>query len=270
MKKLYTILLAALCSAGAAATELTFWIGNQKITPGTTVAFDEMTVNDLGTYKEVTMDPGLSLSTNIFSSDITITATCQSGQTIRMCAGGSCKGGESVTKDNVTIATGQKLPLEFEGEFLACGDRHVVLCDALSSLAAAAGAHAYRLAALAGGGDCDVGGEDVGRERQPWIHCYLFVCSEVVDCHFVEGDSGAGGDFLVSDPECQLRGGGSGGAERREQDGVEFLHMIQLFGWFVTLARAACSTAPPFFRKATAARLAGTHFSVAVFLRGME
>ncbi len=114
MKKLCTIMLAALCYAGAGAIELTFWIGNQKIAPGSTIAFDEMTVNDLGTYKEVTMDPGLSLSTNIFSSDITITATCQSGQTIRMCAGGSCKGGESVTKDNVTIATGQKLPLEFE------------------------------------------------------------------------------------------------------------------------------------------------------------
>lgn len=114
MRKFYLMMLAGLCGLAAQAIELTFWIGNQKITPGETIEFNDVTVTDMETYKEVTMKPSLYLSTNIYSSSLTVKATCTSGQTIQMCAGGRCQGGVSVTKEKVTVQTGQKFPLEFD------------------------------------------------------------------------------------------------------------------------------------------------------------
>ena len=39
----------------AQAMELTFWLGDKKIEPGTTAEFTEVTVDDYGDYKEVFM-----------------------------------------------------------------------------------------------------------------------------------------------------------------------------------------------------------------------
>lgn len=119
MKKIYMFLLGSLACIGANAIELTFYLGNQKLTPGSTVEFNGVTVDDLGSCNEVNMSPRLYLSSNIYSSDISVTAECTSGQTIQMCAGGLCNGGDTVTKENVKIQTNQKLDLEFhyQGEF---------------------------------------------------------------------------------------------------------------------------------------------------------
>lgn len=106
-------LLGSLACVSAQAIELGFYLGNQKLTPGSTVEFNDITVDDLGTYIEVNMEPQLYLSTNIYSSDISIIAECTSGQTIELCAGGTCKGGVSVTEKNVKIQTNQKLELGF-------------------------------------------------------------------------------------------------------------------------------------------------------------
>ncbi len=121
MKKFLLLLAGVSAYLSADAIELTFWMGNQKITPDQTVKFTKIqieTYEDDG-YKEVKMDPKLTISSDIFSSDVQITATCTSGQDIQMCAGGSCMGGSTVTKKGVTVRPNQKLDLGFDyaGEF---------------------------------------------------------------------------------------------------------------------------------------------------------
>ena len=121
MKKFLLLLAGVSAYMSADAIELTFWMGNQHITPDQTVKFTDIDIvnYDEDGYKEVKMDPKLSISSNIFSSDVKITATCTSGQSIQMCAGGLCRGGVTVTKEGVTVRPNQKLDLGFDyaGEF---------------------------------------------------------------------------------------------------------------------------------------------------------
>lgn len=114
MKK-YLLLIAALAAyCSASALQLTFMLGNKAITPGETITFNDITVTDYETYKEVKMKPELYLTTDIYSSKIKVTAKCTSGQVIQLCAGGTCRAGEEVVKENVTIQTNQKLDLGFD------------------------------------------------------------------------------------------------------------------------------------------------------------
>lgn len=114
MKKIYLSMLALLlCFGVAEARKLTFYIGKTAITPGETVSFEDIVVDDYGDYKEVTMAPELYLSIDIYSSKVSLTANCTSGQSIQMCAGGSCERGTSVTKD-LTLSANAKLDLQFE------------------------------------------------------------------------------------------------------------------------------------------------------------
>lgn len=115
MKKLYLAMLAMLlCFGVAEARKLTFYIGKTAITPGETVSFEDIVVDDYGDYREVTMAPELYLTTDIYSSKINITAKCTSGQSIQMCAGGACAMGETVTKENISIQTNAFLELKFD------------------------------------------------------------------------------------------------------------------------------------------------------------
>lgn len=119
MKKLLLSLacIASFCSANA--FELSFWLGDQKIAPGQTVTFSDITVNDSEGYLEVAMKPELYLMSDTYTGDVKITATCTSGQSIGLCAGGQCIGGEKVVKNDVIIGTDEKLNLGFDyiGEF---------------------------------------------------------------------------------------------------------------------------------------------------------
>lgn len=119
MKKILLLLAAAAVYCSAGAVELNFWLGNQKLTPGQTVQFNDINVETYDSYKEVTMKPTIFLSSDTYLEDIRITANCTSGQSIQMCAGGTCVGGVTVTKKNITISSGQKLDLQFDymGEF---------------------------------------------------------------------------------------------------------------------------------------------------------
>lgn len=116
MKKflLLTIALAAVFASAQAKTNLTFYIGNTEITPGQTVEFTDITINEEDGYREVVMKPDLYLLSNIYCSSIKIVADCTSGQEIGLCAGGKCIGGKTVTKENVTVRSGQKLELGFD------------------------------------------------------------------------------------------------------------------------------------------------------------
>lgn len=117
MKKFY-LLLAALLVAGVANASLTFYMGDQKIEPNTTITFNDIHKEFVGVWN-VTMDPGLYIESDIFTNKLAITSTCTTGQTVQMCAGGNCESGTSVSKTGITARTNTKLPLQFEymGEF---------------------------------------------------------------------------------------------------------------------------------------------------------
>ncbi|MDE5785642.1 MAG: hypothetical protein K2H98_03830, partial [Duncaniella sp.] len=68
MKKLLLILSFMALVQYAGAIQLSFWIGNQKINPGETIQFNDVTVEDYGTWKEVTMKPMIYLQSDIYSS----------------------------------------------------------------------------------------------------------------------------------------------------------------------------------------------------------
>lgn len=118
MKKVYLLLCAAALGLTAQARQLTFYIDDNAITPGTTVEFSDVLIEEDGGVQYVTMAPTLYLGTDLYMK-VNIVADCTSGQTIQMCAGGACTTGKSVTKESIAISTGEKLPLkfEYEGEF---------------------------------------------------------------------------------------------------------------------------------------------------------
>lgn len=115
MKKTYLLLCALALVMTAQARQLTFFIGDQAITPGTTVEFSDVTIEEDAGVQYVTMAPDLALGTDLYMK-VTLVAECSSGQNIQMCAGGACATGKTVTKENVAISTGAKLPLAFEYE----------------------------------------------------------------------------------------------------------------------------------------------------------
>lgn len=114
MKKLYLTLLAAAVCMTAQARELTFYIGDTEITDGQTINFTDIELTERGGAYMLTMAPELYVSSDIFTSKLTITATCTSGETIQMCAGGNCETGTTVTKNGIVVQPNTKLPLEFE------------------------------------------------------------------------------------------------------------------------------------------------------------
>ncbi len=114
MKKILLLLAAAAVYCSAGAVELSFWLGNQKITPGQTVQFNDIKVDTYDSWKEVYMSPKIYLSSDAYLENVKVTADCTSGQTIQMCCGGNCTPGVTVTKKNLTISGGSKLDLEFD------------------------------------------------------------------------------------------------------------------------------------------------------------
>lgn len=114
MKK-FLLILSFLCMVQAAsALNLSFWIGNQKITPGETVTFTDITVDTYPDYKEVTMKPSLFLMSDMYSSNVVLTATCTSGQRIQVCTNGKCRSGETVTVNDFTLRPNQKFDIGFD------------------------------------------------------------------------------------------------------------------------------------------------------------
>ena len=103
MKKLYFLMAALLVGGISQARELTFYFGNDVVEPNSTVVL-----------KEVVMAPPLYVSSDIYTKDLKITATCTSGQEIQLCAGGNCMTGPTVTKEGIKVQPDQKLALDLE------------------------------------------------------------------------------------------------------------------------------------------------------------
>lgn len=114
MKKLYLLMAGLMLGSMADARELTFYFGNEVIAPNSTITYNEVETVPAGGMKEVTIAPELYISSDIYTSKLSITATCTSGQEIRMCAGGNCEKGTTVTKSGVKVQPDEKLDLEFE------------------------------------------------------------------------------------------------------------------------------------------------------------
>lgn len=115
MKKFY-LLLTALLVAGVAKANLTFYLGDTKIEPNSTVTFNEVQKEFVG-FWNVMIAPKIYVESDIFSNKINVNATCTTGQSIQMCYGG-CQAGTSVDK-TVKANAKNKVDLEFEfiGEF---------------------------------------------------------------------------------------------------------------------------------------------------------
>ncbi|MDE6270286.1 MAG: hypothetical protein K2M12_05455 [Muribaculaceae bacterium] len=114
MKKLLLILTFMALVQYASAIELSFWLGNQKITPGETIKFTDIQVEEYDDWKEVTMKPNIYLMSNIYSSEVKLTATCTSGQEIQVCTNGKCRKGATVTVDDFVLQTNQKFDIGFD------------------------------------------------------------------------------------------------------------------------------------------------------------
>ncbi|MDE5568679.1 MAG: hypothetical protein K2J12_09600 [Muribaculaceae bacterium] len=116
MKKFLLLLAGVSAYLSADAIQLTFYIGDQKVTPGQTVIFNNIEVTEYpeDEYKEVMMDPKLSIMSDFYSSDIKITADCTSGQIIQVCANGVCRSNQKVVLDKVKLQNGKKVDLGFE------------------------------------------------------------------------------------------------------------------------------------------------------------
>lgn len=118
MKKFYVTLAAAILGMSPlAARELVFYIDNTPIADMEEVQFKDIEITPVtDKLSEVMMEPQLYLFTDLVTSSVNITAKCISGQDINMCAGGNCMNGEKIVKENISIASNQKLPLEFHYE----------------------------------------------------------------------------------------------------------------------------------------------------------
>ena len=113
MKKFYLLAAAMLVAGAANADTMNFYMGDTQIANGETVSFTDMSQDPDGDGFYVTFDPRMMLITD-FTGSVNITADCISGQQIQMCAGGACEFAKVITKNNVRVEAGQKLPLLFE------------------------------------------------------------------------------------------------------------------------------------------------------------
>nr|MDE6717967.1 hypothetical protein [Muribaculaceae bacterium] len=116
MKKLYAFAAAALFAVlPLSAQKLTFYMGEKPVENGSKVEFKDIEVEDFGDgLGMITMDPNLTLVSDINTSTVKVTAECTSGQSIQLCAGGQCENGKKIVKEGVILVAGQKLPLLFE------------------------------------------------------------------------------------------------------------------------------------------------------------
>lgn len=115
MNKFYTLLLALVVALPLSAREFSFYQGNTKIEPNSTIYFSDMEVVTVGGgYREVTIDPKLYVSSDIMTATAKVTATCRNGVQFQMCAGGNCEFGTTITKGPITLASNQMLPLQLE------------------------------------------------------------------------------------------------------------------------------------------------------------
>lgn len=114
MKKFYLFALIMFIGFEMSAHGLTFYLGDKKIEPNSTVYFNDIKIEDTGEGVDYTMAPEIFLLSEETTSNVSIKASCTSGQRIQLCAGGMCETGASVEKSNVSLQAGMKMNIQFE------------------------------------------------------------------------------------------------------------------------------------------------------------
>lgn len=112
--KHFILSLIVLASNIMSAQELTFYLGDNKIEPNSTVYFNEISIEDTGNGVDYRMAPKIYLVSEKSTADATVKAHCSSGQRIQLCAGGSCQTGVTVEKNDISLTEGEKLDIQFE------------------------------------------------------------------------------------------------------------------------------------------------------------
>lgn len=112
MKKLYLFLAALAVTSGAGAKQLTFYLGDTPIANEETVYFNEIETIDLGGIYDISMEPELYVLSDVNASNVAISAECLSEQEIQLCTDNLCAIGEYVSKENLSVTAGTKLPLQ--------------------------------------------------------------------------------------------------------------------------------------------------------------
>lgn len=110
MKKFYFLAASALLATSLQAQDLTFYMGDKVIEPGTTVYSNEGEIES----DFFQLDPHLSIVSATGGTIDYIKAECTSGVKVQMCCGGMCEMGETVTKTNIEAPAGEKVDLQFE------------------------------------------------------------------------------------------------------------------------------------------------------------
>lgn len=107
MKKLILTFLAAVgVMTSAESREIRFYLGDQQIENGATVAYTDYTSTQLGPNLRVTIEPPLYIWSDMLTTSVTVTAKCETGETISLCCGGDCTSGTDVSKTNVKVSGG--------------------------------------------------------------------------------------------------------------------------------------------------------------------
>ncbi len=120
MKKFYLLLVSLFAlSAQAAEANLTFFVGDKEVTPGSTVYFADYQAEEYepGVW-DLFMNPHVSLHSDFFTNTVKVTAECTSKHNVQMCTGGCIRANKdnnyTVVKDGLIIGSNAKLDLEFE------------------------------------------------------------------------------------------------------------------------------------------------------------
>lgn len=120
MKKFYLLLVSLFAlSAQAAEANLTFFVGDKEVTPGSTVYFADYQAEEYepGVW-DIFMKPLVSLHSDFFTNDITVTAQCTSKLGVQMCIGGCIRANKdnnyTVVKEGLIISSNAKIDLQFE------------------------------------------------------------------------------------------------------------------------------------------------------------
>lgn len=114
MKKIILAIAAIAMSLGASADTLKYFMGEKELELDGTYTFTGFQFESFGDdMGQIIINPELSILSDT-SSEVNITATCKTGERFQMCAGSQCVEDVVVTKKNIPVVAGEKLPLELE------------------------------------------------------------------------------------------------------------------------------------------------------------
>lgn len=105
------MLAGAVLAGSASAQTLTYYAGEEALSPSQTYTFTNVTTRDMGVMKQIIIDPDLKIKC---SDAGTIEVVASADQTIQMCAGGDCVSNKYIEKTGINVEADEMLPLQLE------------------------------------------------------------------------------------------------------------------------------------------------------------